>query len=287
MSDNLSCTSGYSIFTNEGSTISGMVNNLQDINRNINPRNILNSNQMINNYNQTNSTPNTNVTSNNMGYNLNSSNNELPFIHRLLNTNTHTNINTNTQQITNQQNMDIYPKINLQIPSMLSPGEVAMMGGYSPYPESNIDIYVHTLVAPSNLQSAPNTRNPNTVSNSTSVLNNETSSINTDLINNLINTRNYNLGDIRPTTNTGTNTTTNIRPNVDTTSQENINNFWENFGNVVSRPRNGSVTSETSNSSFINQHLLQNNLSNLNRNIKETSTQTEQPINLLLHKDKE
>ena len=34
---------------------------------------------------------------------------------------------------------------------MLSPGEVALVNGYNPYSEQNIDIYVHTLVTPSTL----------------------------------------------------------------------------------------------------------------------------------------
>lgn len=34
---------------------------------------------------------------------------------------------------------------------MLSPGEIALVNGYNPYGEPNIDIYVHTLVATSNL----------------------------------------------------------------------------------------------------------------------------------------
>ena len=44
-------------------------------------------------------------------------------------------------------NRKFFPRVNLQISSLLSPGEVMMMTGFTPNNEPNFDIYVHTIVS--------------------------------------------------------------------------------------------------------------------------------------------
>ena len=85
----------------------------------------------------------------NLGYILSSSSEELPFIQRIISSYTisdrivspHSNI---MQFIMNRK---FFPRVNLQISSLLSPGEVMMMTGFTPNNEPNFDIYVHTIVS--------------------------------------------------------------------------------------------------------------------------------------------
>ena len=100
----------------------------------------------------------------NLGYNLTSSSSELPFIQRIITSYT---VNDRivgpssyiAQLISNQ---NLFPKVNLQVPSLLSPGEVMMMTGYTPYSEPNFDIYVHTIISnPRNNDNTNNNQNNN------------------------------------------------------------------------------------------------------------------------------
>ena len=168
ISDSMSCTSGYSMLTNESNSIlSGLtsnfkfrqdkdiLNNLRPITRNnnlsrININNInQNNNNNINNIktinkNNINNNNNNNQINNNTSqfsrphYIINSSNAELPFIQRLnFNNNMHQNyINNNS----NSQNpFDLFPKINLQIPPLLSPNQNSLIqqGGINSLEEQN------------------------------------------------------------------------------------------------------------------------------------------------------
>ena len=168
ISDSMSCTSGYSMLTNESNSIlSGLtsnfkfrqdkdiLNNLRPITRNnnlsrININNInQNNNNNINNIKTINKN---NINNNNINnqinnntsqfsrphYIINSSNAELPFIQRLnFNNNMHQNyINNNS----NSQNpFDLFPKINLQIPPLLSPNQNSLIqqGGINSLEEQN------------------------------------------------------------------------------------------------------------------------------------------------------
>ena len=58
---------------------------------------------------------------------------------------------------------------------MLSPGEVSMVNGYNPYVDQNIDIYVHTLVAPNTYlrQTQQTNENSQTNMNNNIVINNQ------------------------------------------------------------------------------------------------------------------
>jgi hypothetical protein len=271
VSDNMSCTSGYSMYTNEGSALSGFNPNVheQNILNNLQRGNIVNSNQMINNYNLTsissnnnfnpNLNSNLNTNSTNTNYILNSSSNELPFIQRLQTSNT--NINNNTNLNIQHSNFDLYPKINLQIPSLLSPGEVIMFNGFSPLNEPNIDIYVHTLVTSNN----PNINTTNIVnsnSNNTIQVNNENSNANNinigtsnssnniastndnELINNLTNNPNRNAQNV-PTNSRTVNPTS--------SSSTGLSNLLENLMTMIGRGgqtnRRGSPTSDRSSNS--------------------------------------
>ena len=167
ISDSMSCTSGYSMLTNESNSIlSGLtsnfkfrqdkdiLNNLRPITRNnnlsrININNInQNNNNNINNIktinkNNINNNNNNNQINNNTSqfsrphYIINSSNAELPFIQRLnFNNNMHQNyINNNN----NQNPFDLFPKINLQIPPLLSPNQNSLIqqGGINSLEEQN------------------------------------------------------------------------------------------------------------------------------------------------------
>ena len=221
ISDSMSCTSGYSMLTNESnSLLSGftnnfifrqdrdILNNLRPINRtsnlsrtnlreitqnnninintnkstnisknninsisnNIQSNNIINNlnnnlnnninNNQSNNLNNINNINNNNINNNNNAsqfsrphYFINSSNAELPFIQRLnFNNNMHQNYINN---LNNTQNpFDTFPKINLQIPPLLSPNQNSLVqqGGFNALEEQN-NIYLlnnHIFVDNSN-----------------------------------------------------------------------------------------------------------------------------------------
>ena len=200
ISDSMSCTSGYSMLTNESnSLLSGfttnfmfrqdrdILNNLRPINRsnNISRTNVRDQNNIINtnttktttlktninnninntnnniNNNFNNNTISTNINNNNANqfsrphYLINSSNSELPFIQRLIfNNNMHQNY-INSLNLSNSQNIfDTFPKINLQIPPLLSPNQNTLVtqGGFNALEEQN-NIYLlnnHIFVDNSN-----------------------------------------------------------------------------------------------------------------------------------------
>ena len=91
------------------------------------------------------SRPSSPTIQNNLGYNLSTSSFELPFIQRIHSSFTQgdriigqsSQIN---QIITNEAS---FPKMNLQTPSLLSPGEVMLLTGYQPYSQSNFEVFVH------------------------------------------------------------------------------------------------------------------------------------------------
>ena len=100
----------------------------------------------------------------NLGYNLTSSSSELPFIQRIITSYT---INDRTVGPSSHiakliSNQNLFPKVNLQVPGLLSSGEVMMMTGYTPYSEPNFDIYVHTIISnPRNNDNTNNNQNNN------------------------------------------------------------------------------------------------------------------------------
>ena len=179
ISDSMSCTSGYSMLTNESNSIlSGktsnilfnkdkdVLNNLKPLTRNnnitrtnIKENNIINNNtsksSIINKNNIINTSNNNNIINNNSNnnnnsinqfsrphYMINSSNAELPFIQRLnFNNNMHQNyinLGNNNQNLYNK-----FPKINLQIPPLLSPNQNTLVqhGGMNSLEEQN-NIYL-------------------------------------------------------------------------------------------------------------------------------------------------
>lgn len=177
VSDNMSCTSGYSMYTNESASLSGLtnnlrflqdqniVNNLQGSNNRTNMTNNQNSNQSIRNYNSTNNTNlnQLNTTSNNNynqtnntptlpKYQITSSSTELPFIQRLHFANTlHPNYFSNTG------NLEMFPKINLQIPPLLNPNEIKYVTAYNPLDEQNLFIFSRNVYVDQSIQSNNNT----------------------------------------------------------------------------------------------------------------------------------
>jgi hypothetical protein len=94
---------------------------------------------------------------------------------------------------------DSLPKINLQVPAILCQGDINQAGNFGNV-EPNIDIYVHTIVAPTNRtnttssnQTSQVTQNSNSINNSSNTVNNNNQQNHTDsnlspenLINNLL-----------------------------------------------------------------------------------------------------
>lgn len=286
-SDTLSCTSGYSMYTNEGSTISGF-NNLmyeQNIAHNLqnNRGNIQNSNQMISNYHQNNNNSinnqininSTSTTQNNNinAYNINSTS-ELPNIQKhtgTTNQNINSNNNINNNNSLNQNNFDTYPKINLQVSSMLSPGEVMMLNGYNTYTEPNVDILVHTVVSPSTQNGVSNNQN---VQSSTTTTNN-----------NRLNVNNTNLNQ-RVSQNTNQNSNTSYLSSILNSNTHN-NSTINNPNNVVNNnnntlENNNELINNLNNNNTINSNNLNNNTINTTTNNQNTDQQTGVRINNLL-----
>ena len=123
----------------------------------------------------------------NLGYNLSSSSSELPFIQRIITSYT---VNdrivgpsSHIAQLISNQNL--FPKVNLQVPGLLSPGEVMMMTGYTPYSEPNFDIYVHTIISnPRNNDNNNNQNNNNNNQNSNNLNSNNNQNNNNSQNNN-------------------------------------------------------------------------------------------------------
>jgi hypothetical protein len=293
VSDTLSCTSGYSMYTNEGSTFSGVNYNLHHepniINNLQNRGSILNSNQMVNNYtnvqgmqgqsglNNISQTHSQSQTSQILNTQTNISSSELPFINRLqannLLTNNQTQISQVNGQVSSNQNLssqmnqqinqfESFPKINLQVPSMLSPGEIVMYNGYNSYLEPNIDIYVHTLVSSNNNSSnnlnansqSVNTLNTNPLNNNTSNSSNTTS----NLVN-IINSGN-NLNNQNQTLNSSNST----MPNPFLAGLGGVNNTSQNNSNLTHSTVNNNTINPMSN---MNPQANPYNLSSINNNL--------------------
>ncbi len=245
VSDSMSCTSGYSIFTNEGSTVSGFnqmlfLSEQTNMNNNLQRNSgIINSNQMVNNYSINSLNVNTNQTSSVTNPNLgNNGNSNLTSTNVLINGNNNPNEGVNR---TSNFNTDSFPKINLQVSSMLSPGEVAMFNGYNGLFEPNIDIYVHTLVS----------NNSNNI--------NSNSNTNTSSVNNILNTGS------NPSTNVNSNNTGIQTVNtVNRVNQINITNS-NTSNNVLSNNNNNNNTTSSTTpiqnlSNFNNQIFSENDL---------------------------
>ena len=122
----------------------------------------------------------------NLGYDLSFSSVELPFIQRIIYSYTLSDriISPLSPFYQIFSNKKLFPRVNLQIPTMLPPGEVMMMTGYSPFSEPNFDIYIHTISV------NPNNRNENE-GNNNSNKNNTNNNVNNNNINtNATNTNN-------------------------------------------------------------------------------------------------
>ena len=143
----------------------------------------------------------------NLGYDLSFSSVELPFIQRVIYSYTASDRIISPLSLFYKifSNKKLFPRVNLQIPTMLPPGEVIMMTGYSPFPESNFDIYIHTISI------NPNNRNENEENN-----NNNNNSNN--------NGSNNNSNGINQENNNNTNVTNSNRNNPNNIKDINIQN---------------------------------------------------------------
>ena len=108
----------------------------------------------------------------NLGYDLSFSSPDLPFIQRIIYSYTLSDRIMSPFSPFYQifSNKKLFPRVNLQVPNILSSGEVMMMTGYSPFSEPNYDIYIHTIaVNPnSNNNNESNSSNNNNNSNNNS-----------------------------------------------------------------------------------------------------------------------
>ena len=151
-----------------------------------------------------------NQISTNLGYDLSFSSIELPFVQRIIYSYTRSDriISPSSPFYQVFSNKKLFPRVNLQVPTMLPPGEVIMMTGYSPFPESNFDIYIHTISV------NPNNRNENEGSN-----NNENNNRNNNENNNII----RNINNI-VNNNSNSNSNPNNNPNNNTIVNQNGQN---------------------------------------------------------------
>ena len=108
----------------------------------------------------------------NLGYDLSFSSPDLPFIQRIIYSYTLSDRIMSPFSPFYQifSNKKLFPRVNLQVPNILSSGEVMMMTGYSPFSEPNYDIYIHTIaVNPNNNNNnESNSSNNNNNSNNNS-----------------------------------------------------------------------------------------------------------------------
>ena len=128
----------------------------------------------------------------NLGYDLSFSTVELPFIQRIIYSYTPSDriISPLSPFYQIFSNKKLFPRVNMQIPTMLPPGEVIMMTGYSPFPETNFDIYIHTISGP--IENGGNNNNENNNSRNNQANNNNISINNTNSNNNNQNNINNN-----------------------------------------------------------------------------------------------
>ena len=136
----------------------------------------------------------------NLGYDLSFSTVELPFIQRIIYSYTPSDriISPLSPFYQIFSNKKLFPRVNMQIPTMLPPGEVIMMTGYSPFPETNFDIYIHTISGPienggnNNNENNNNSRNNQANNNNISINNTNSNNNNQNYINNNNNQNNIN-----------------------------------------------------------------------------------------------
>ena len=238
ISDSMSCTSGYSMLTNESNSIlSGLTSNFRfrqdkDILNNLRPStrnnnlsriNINNNNNIINNIKTININKNNNINNNNINNNsnqnnnnnfqfsrphyiINSSNSELPFIQRLnFNNNMHQNYVNNSNSNNNQNPFDKFPKINLQIPPLLSPNQNSLIqqGGINSLEEQNNVFLLNNNIFLDNSNNNINNMNFINIRNNNNIDRNQAQNdnisednydqLNNNLINNLNTTFNQNI----------------------------------------------------------------------------------------------
>ena len=112
----------------------------------------------------------------NLGYDLSFSSYELPFIQRIVYSYTSADriISPFSPFYQIFSNKKLFPRVNLQVPTMLPPGEVIMMTGYSPFPETNLDIFIHTISS---------SGNPNESGGNNNISNNNQENNNTNINN--------------------------------------------------------------------------------------------------------
>ena len=123
----------------------------------------------------------------NLGYDLSFSSIELPFIQRIVYSYTIADriISPFSPFYQIFSNKKLFPRVHLQVPNILSSGEVMMMTGYSPFPEQNFDVYIRTIaVSPNNNENNNNSNNNNNNSNNNSNNNNSNNTNNNNSNNN-------------------------------------------------------------------------------------------------------
>jgi len=134
----------------------------------------------------------------NLGYDLSFSSVELPFIQRIIYSYTMSDriISPLSPFYQTFSNKKLFPRVNIQAPTMLPPGEVIMMTGYSPFPEPNLDIYIHTISEIPNQGNNNNNNNNNrnniNNNNNSNNINNNNNNNNNGNNNNIINLNNDN-----------------------------------------------------------------------------------------------
>ena len=129
----------------------------------------------------------------NLGYDLSYSSPELPFIQRIIYSYTLSDRIMSPFSPFYQifSNKKLFPRVSLQVPNMLSSGEVMMMTGYSPFSEPNYDIYIHTIAVNPNSNNN-NSNNQSSGNNNTNSTNNNTNNNNSNNINNNTNSNDNN-----------------------------------------------------------------------------------------------
>ena len=129
----------------------------------------------------------------NLGYDLSFSSIELPFIQRIIYSYTISDriISPLSPFYQIFSNKKLFPRVNLQVPIILSPGEVMMMTGYSPFSEPNFDVYIRTIAVSPN-ENNNNNNNINNINNSSNNNSNNNRNNNSNNNNNSENNNNNN-----------------------------------------------------------------------------------------------
>ena len=163
----------------------------------------------------------------NLGYDLSFSSIELPFIQRIVHSYTISDriISPFSPFYQVFSNKKLFPRVNLQVPNILSSGEVMMMTGYSPFSEPSFDVYIRTIAVEPN-ENNNNNRNNNSNNNNSNTSNNNSTNNNSSTNNNINNANLINNNNINNNSNNNNNTTINNSTNTNnnTNSNTNINN---------------------------------------------------------------